>query len=116
VAVAAPSKHKEAAFDFARFLTGPEGARIMALVGRQNPALEQAYADPEIAKDATLAAFRAQAETAISMPNVAEMTMVWSPMTTAMNAITRKASTPKAALQEAQKAVEKDVAGLRRKR
>jgi arabinogalactan oligomer/maltooligosaccharide transport system substrate-binding protein len=116
VAVAAPSKHKEAAFDFARFLTGPEGARLMARVGRQNPALEQAYKDPEIARDATLAAFRAQAETAISMPNVAEMTMVWSPMTTAMNAITRKASTPKAALQEAQKAVEKDVAGLRRKR
>lgn len=50
------------------------------------------------------------------MPNVAEMTMVWSPMTTAMNAITRKAATPKAALQEAQKSVEKDVASLRRKR
>jgi arabinogalactan oligomer/maltooligosaccharide transport system substrate-binding protein len=116
VAVSAQSKHKQAAFDFARFLTGPEGARIMALVGRQNPALEQIYKVPEVAKDTTLAAFRSQAETAISMPNVAEMTMVWSPMTTAMNAITRKASTPKAALQEAQKAVEKDVASLRRKR
>jgi len=39
VAVAAPSKHKEAAFDFVKYLTGPEGAKIMALVGRQNPAL-----------------------------------------------------------------------------
>ncbi|MDY7229505.1 extracellular solute-binding protein [Hyalangium rubrum] len=116
VAVAAPSKHKEAAFDFVSFLTGPEGARIMALTGRQNPALEQAYQDPRIAKDTTLAAFRAQAEAAVPMPNVAEMTMVWSPMTTAMNAILRKASTPKAALQEAQQAVQKDVASLRRKR
>jgi arabinogalactan oligomer/maltooligosaccharide transport system substrate-binding protein len=116
VAVAAPSKNKEAAFDFARYLTGPEGARIMAQVGRQNPAFQQIYSEPEISRDATLAAFRAQADTAISMPNVAEMTMVWSPMTTAMNAITRKAATPKAALQEAQKAVEKDVASLRRKR
>jgi arabinogalactan oligomer/maltooligosaccharide transport system substrate-binding protein len=50
------------------------------------------------------------------MPNLAEMTMVWSPMTTAMNAITRKATTPKAALQEAQQAVQKDVASLRKKR
>jgi arabinogalactan oligomer/maltooligosaccharide transport system substrate-binding protein len=116
VAVAAPSKHKEAAYAFASFLTGIEGAKLMALVGRQNPALEQAYQDPEIAKDATLAAFRAQAESAVPMPNVAEMTMVWSPMTTAMNAIVRKAATPKAALQEAQKAVQKDVAGLRKKR
>jgi arabinogalactan oligomer/maltooligosaccharide transport system substrate-binding protein len=115
-AVAAPSKHKEAAFDFVNFLTGPEGAKLMALVGRQNPALEQAYKDPEIAQDATLAAFRTQAESAISMPNVAEMTMVWSPMTSAMNAIIRKAATPKAALQEAQKAVQKDVASLRKKR
>jgi arabinogalactan oligomer/maltooligosaccharide transport system substrate-binding protein len=116
VAVAAPSKHKEQAFDFVNFLTGPEGAKIMALVGRQNPAFEQAYKDPEIAKDATLAAFRTQAESAVPMPNVAEMTMVWSPMTSAMNAITRKAATPKAALQTAQQAVQKDVASLRRKR
>ncbi|WP_224245705.1 extracellular solute-binding protein [Hyalangium gracile] len=116
VAVAAPSKNKEAAFDFVSYLTGPEGAKIMAQVGRQNPAFEPIYKDPEIAKDATLAAFRTQAETAVPMPNVAEMTMLWSPMTSAMNAITRKASSPKTALQEAQKAVRKDVASLRRKR
>jgi arabinogalactan oligomer/maltooligosaccharide transport system substrate-binding protein len=116
VAVAAPSKHKEAAFDFASYLTGPEGAKIMALTGRQNPALEQVYQEPEVAKDATLAAFRTQAATAIPMPNVAEMTMVWSPMTTAMNAITRKASPPKAALKDAQQAVQKDVASLRKKK
>jgi arabinogalactan oligomer/maltooligosaccharide transport system substrate-binding protein len=116
VAVAAPSKNKDAAFDFVRFLTGPEGARIMARVGRQNPALEQVYQDPEIAKDATLAAFRKQAESAIPMPNLAEMTMVWTPMTSAMNTITRKSSPPKAALREAQKAVQRDVANLRKKR
>jgi len=115
VAVAAPSKHKEAAYDFVSFLTGPEGAKIMALVGRQNPAFEPAYKEPEVAKDTTLAAFRVQAEAVVPMPNVAEMTMVWSPMTTAMNAIVRKVSTPKAALQDAQKAVQKDVASLRKK-
>ena len=41
--------------------------------------------------------------------------MVWSPATTAMNAIVHKAATPKAALEEAQKAVQKDVASLRKK-
>ena len=38
-----------------------------------------------------------QVEVARPMPNFAEMTMVWSPLTTAMNAIVRKAATPKAA-------------------
>ncbi|ADO71329.1 sugar ABC transporter substrate-binding protein [Stigmatella aurantiaca] len=116
VAVAAPSKHKEQAFDFVNFLTGPEGERLMALVGRQNPALQQSYDEPAIAQDPVLKAFRAQAEFAVPLPNLAEMTMVWSPMTSAMNAIARKASPPKAALQEAQKTVQRDVEGLRRKR
>jgi arabinogalactan oligomer/maltooligosaccharide transport system substrate-binding protein len=43
------------------------------------------------------------------------MTMVWSPATTAMNGILKKTSTPKAALDKAQQAVAKDVAGLRKK-
>jgi arabinogalactan oligomer/maltooligosaccharide transport system substrate-binding protein len=47
------------------------------------------------------------------MPNVPEMTMVWSPATTALNKINAGAS-PKDALDTAQKAVEKDVAGLRK--
>ncbi len=114
--VSALSKNKEAAFDFVRFLTGLEGARLMATEGRQNPALEKAYAEPALARDERLNAFRTQAQTAIPMPNLAEMTMVWSPMTTAMNAITRKAATPKAALDEAQRAVQKDMAGLRGKK
>ena len=50
------------------------------------------------------------------MPNLPEMTMVWSPATTAMNTITKKSATPKAALDAAQAAVEKDVAGLRKKK
>jgi len=116
VAVAAPSKHKEQAFDFVNFLTGPEGERLMAVVGRQNPALQQSYDEPAIAQDPLLKAFRAQAEFAVPLPNLAEMTMVWSPMTSAMNAIARKAASPKAALQEAQKSVQRDVEGLRRKR
>ena len=73
------------------------------------------YADPQVAGDAQLKAFRDQVEVAVPMPNVPEMSMVWSPATTAMNSILKKASTPKAALDGAQKAVAKDVAGLRKK-
>ena len=39
------------------------------------------------------------------MPNLPEMTMVWSPATTAMNTIVKKSATPKAAMDQAQKAV-----------
>jgi arabinogalactan oligomer/maltooligosaccharide transport system substrate-binding protein len=49
------------------------------------------------------------------MPNVPEMTMVWSPATTAMNTVVRHAAPPKAALDRAQQQVEKDVANLRKK-
>ncbi|QRK08303.1 extracellular solute-binding protein [Archangium violaceum] len=114
VGISAHSKHKDAAYDFVRYLTGPEGARVMALQGRQNPALAQIYEEPAIASDPVLSAIREQAEVALPMPNLPEMTMVWSPATSAMNAVLHRLATPKAALSEAQKAVQKDVAGLRR--
>ncbi len=47
------------------------------------------------------------------MPNLAEMTMVWSPATTAMNTIVKKAATPKAALDQAQKEVEERISKLK---
>jgi arabinogalactan oligomer/maltooligosaccharide transport system substrate-binding protein len=47
------------------------------------------------------------------MPNVPEMTMVWSPATTAMNTVTKKAATPKAALDQAQKEVRERIAKLK---
>ncbi|WNG40574.1 extracellular solute-binding protein [Archangium violaceum] len=115
VYVSAPSKNKDAAFEVARFLTSDEASKILALEGRQSPANQAVYSDAKITADAQLKAFREQVETAVPMPNVPEMTMVWSPATSAMNAILKKASTPKAALDVAQKAVAKDVAGLRKK-
>jgi arabinogalactan oligomer/maltooligosaccharide transport system substrate-binding protein len=50
------------------------------------------------------------------MPNFAEMTVMWSPATTAMNTIVRGAATPEAALEKAQRTVEKDIAALRKGR
>ncbi|NTU51401.1 MAG: hypothetical protein HGA94_03060 [Candidatus Aminicenantes bacterium] len=52
-----------------------------------------------VAKDPILKAFKEQVDVAIPMPNVPEMTMMWSPATTAMNTATRGSATPKVALE-----------------
>ena len=114
VYVAAPSKKKDAAFDFVKYITDVEAARIMALEGMQSPAVKAVYDDPKVATDPVLAAFRKQVEVALPMPNLPEMTMVWSPATTALNKINRGSATPREAMDVAQKAVEKDVAGLKK--
>jgi arabinogalactan oligomer/maltooligosaccharide transport system substrate-binding protein len=115
VYVAAPSKNKDAAYDFAKYLTDVAAGKVLALEGRQTPANQAVYSDPKVAGDPVLAAFRKQVEVAIPMPNVPEMTMVWSPATTAMNTITKGAATPKAAMDAAQKEVEQRIAELRKK-
>jgi arabinogalactan oligomer/maltooligosaccharide transport system substrate-binding protein len=114
VYVAAPSKNKDAAYDFAKFLTDVAQARVLALEGRQTPANRKVYDDAKVAADPVLKAFRSQVEVAVPMPNVPEMTMVWSPATTAMNLIVKKSSTPKEALDQAQKEVEERIANLKR--
>ena len=115
VLIAAPSKNKDAAYEFAKYLTDIPAAKMMALEGRQTPANKDVYADPKVAGDPVLAAFRKQVEVGVPMPNVPEMTMVWSPATTAMNTVTKKAATPKAALDAARKEVEQRIADLRKK-
>jgi arabinogalactan oligomer/maltooligosaccharide transport system substrate-binding protein len=116
VFVAAPSKQKEAAFEFVRHLTDFEAARVMALEGRQSPALSAIYDDAAVKGDWVLAAFRKQVEVAVPMPNLPEMTMMWSPATTALNKINAGSTSPSDALGVAQKAVQKDVANLRKAR
>ncbi len=115
VYVTAPSKNKDAAYDFAKYLTDTPQAKVMALEGRQTPSNKAVYSDPAVAGDKVLSAFRKQVEVAVPMPNLPEMTMVWSPATTAMNTIVKRAATPKAAMDQAQAAVLKDVAALRKK-
>ncbi|MCL4807661.1 MAG: extracellular solute-binding protein [Thermoanaerobaculia bacterium] len=115
VYIAAPSKNKDAAYDFVKHLTDTPQAKVMAVEGRQTPANQAVYADAAVSGDKILSAFRKQVEVAVPMPNLPEMTMVWSPATTAMNTIVKKSATPKAAMDQAQQAVLKDVAALRKK-
>ncbi len=113
--IAAPSKHKDAAYDFIKFLTDKQAATIMALEGRQSPSNKSVYDDPKVASDPVLKAFKAQVDVAIPMPNLPEMTMTWSPVTTMMAGVAKKGVTPKQGLDKAQEQVAKDVAGLRKK-
>jgi arabinogalactan oligomer/maltooligosaccharide transport system substrate-binding protein len=63
-----------------------------------------------------LSGFRKQLDTAVPMPNYAEMTLMWSPVTTAMNKIVKGSATPEEALKEAQQTVEGNIAKLRKGR
>ncbi|MEA2489061.1 MAG: arabinogalactan oligomer / maltooligosaccharide transport system substrate-binding protein [Acidobacteriota bacterium] len=114
VYISAPSKNKDAAYEFAKYLTDVPSSKILALEGSQSPANKNVYSDPQVAANPVLKAFRAQVDHAVPMPNVPEMTMMWSPVTTAMNAIVQNASTPKAALDKAQKDVVDTIAKLKK--
>jgi arabinogalactan oligomer/maltooligosaccharide transport system substrate-binding protein len=116
VYVSAASKHKEAAYRFAEYLVSTEAALVLALEGGQLPTNKAAYSDPRVAKNPTLQGFRKQLDTAVPMPNYAEMTLMWSPVTTAMNKIVKGSATPEVALKEAQATVTDSIAKLRKGR
>ena len=86
----------------------------MGLDGRQTPADKAVYDDPKVLSDPVLKAFKQQVDVAVPMPNVPEMTMVWGPATTMMNAVTKHGVTPQAGLDTAQAAVAKAIAGLKK--
>jgi len=113
--IAAPSKHKDAAYEFLKFITDTEPAKIMAIEGRQSPSNQAAYQDPKVANDPVLKAFRTQVEVAVPMPNLPEMTMVWSPATIMMASVAKRTIAPKPALDKAQAEVLKAVSELHRK-
>jgi arabinogalactan oligomer/maltooligosaccharide transport system substrate-binding protein len=113
VFVSAGSQHKEAAYEFAKYLVSKEAGLVLALEGGQLPANRSVYDDPRVTGNPVLAGFRKQQETAVTMPNYAEMTLMWSPVTTAMNKIVKGTATPEAALKEAQQTVAASIAKLR---
>ena len=116
VYVSAGSKHKEAAYAFAEYLVSLDAARVLALEGGQLPTNKAVYSDPKVAANPTLQGFRKQLDTAVPMPNYAEMTLMWSPVTTAMNKIVKGSATPEVALKEAQATVTDSIAKLRKGR
>ena len=114
VYIAAGSKNKDVAYDFVKYVTDVEAAKIMAVEGRQTPANKLVYNDPQVGNDPILKVFRQQVETAVPMPNLAEMSMMWTPASSAMAAVVQKSATVKAALDQAQKEVVESVKLLRK--
>lgn len=114
--VSASSKQKELAYDFAKFLASEEAGLILALEGRQLHTNAAIYKDKRVAGDVVLKAFHDQLSSAEPMPNLAEMTMMWSPVTTAMNKVVKGNATPEAALKEASDAIQESINALRKGR
>ncbi len=114
--VSAASKQKELAYEFAKFLVSEEAGLVMALEGRQLHTNKAIYNDKRVSGDRVLKAFHDQLATAEAMPNRAEMTMVWSPATTAMNKVTKGNATPEAAIKEAAESIQTGIDALRKSR
>ena len=115
VYVSAGAKDKDAAFAFADFLTSAAGALLMAKRGGQLPANSAAYDDPEVADAPHVGEFFAQFKESLPMPNLAEMSMIWTPYGNALKAGIRGSGLDEA-LARAQETVEKDVKALRESR
>ena len=114
--VAASSGNKEAGYELAKYLTSEEAGVVLAVEGRQLHTNKAVYANPKVAADPVLKAFRAQLDNAEPMPNRPEMTMVWSPVTTAMNKIVKGNASVEAALKEASATIQDSIAALRKGR
>ena len=112
--VAASSTKKEAAYELAKYLTSEEAGLVLALEGRQLHTNKAVYNDKRVSGDVVLKAFRDQLDSAEAMPNRPEMTMVWSPATTAMNKIVKGNASVEAALKEASGTMQDSIAALRK--
>jgi len=112
--VAASSTKKETAYELAKYLTSEEAGLVLALEGRQLHTNKNVYNDKRVSGDPILKGFRDQLDNSEAMPNRPEMTMVWSPATTAMNKIVKGNATVDAALKEAAGTMTDSIAALRK--
>jgi arabinogalactan oligomer/maltooligosaccharide transport system substrate-binding protein len=114
--ISAGSENSEQAYELLKYLVTEEAALVMALEGRQQPSNKSVYENPDVVNDPVLSAFRKQLETAVPMPNYAEMTLMWSPVTTAMNKIVKGSASAQSAMDEAQQTITTSIEALRRGR
>jgi len=105
IIMSAKSKNKDAALKVMDYFTNNATSLVFAAKGKMISANKSVYLDKKIAADPIIMGFKAQVEKSIPMPNAPEMTMVWSPATTAMNKAFLGALSPAEALDEAQASV-----------
>jgi len=108
------SARKKEAFEVLKYFTSKEALLVMAKKGGQPVANLQAYDDPDVKNHPFIPVFKLQAETAVPMPNIAEMMMVWTPFDLAIGKVLNKTAKPKEALDEAQGKIAKEIENLRK--
>jgi arabinogalactan oligomer / maltooligosaccharide transport system substrate-binding protein len=104
VMMSTQSQNKDTAFKVMEFLISDEAAFIMATEGNQPVANKHVYTRPEIAEDKYLPKFKEQIGYSLPMPSIPQMTFVWSPASTANQAIIN-GKDPKAELDKAQETI-----------
>ncbi|KPJ66369.1 hypothetical protein AMJ44_08445 [candidate division WOR-1 bacterium DG_54_3] len=107
------SKNKDAAFTVMEYFTNNATSLVFATKGKMISANRSIFLNKQIAADPLIMGFKAQVEQSRPMPNAPEMTMVWSPATTAMNKAFLGALSPSDALTEAQENVVASIKRLR---
>jgi arabinogalactan oligomer / maltooligosaccharide transport system substrate-binding protein len=112
VYIAAGTADENEAWNFAKYLTGPIAAAIFAQEGGQLPTAKAVYDISAIASDPIISAFKAQGANAVPMPNLPEMTLVWSPADKAMKRFTKMETTSLAAWNDCQTEVAAGIAAL----
>ncbi len=110
--IAAGTADENEAWNFAKYLTGPQAAAIFALEGGQLPSAKAAYDVPAIAADPIISAFKAQGGNGVAMPNLPEMTLVWSPADKAMKRFTKMETSSQAAWNDCQTEVQASIDAL----
>ncbi|SEA09178.1 extracellular solute-binding protein [Microbulbifer marinus] len=106
------SDSKEAAYRLMEYLTARESAEQMAIAGGQLPANLGAFEHPQIASNDVAMAFRQQLETAVPIPNLPEMTLLWKPLENVLKKVVKGAAQPAAAMQRLQRDLQRDIAAL----
>jgi len=113
--MSAKSTNKDAAFKVMEYFTNNASSLVFATTGKMISANKSVFLNKKIASDPLIMGFMAQVRQSIPMPNAPEMTMVWSPVTTAMNKAFLGALSPSDALTEAQNSVISAISMLRGK-
>ncbi|MCW5809291.1 MAG: extracellular solute-binding protein, partial [Deltaproteobacteria bacterium] len=111
ILMSARARDKNAAFAVMDALVSDENATERARRARQVVPNRAAYDDPDVARDPTLNAFRAQLAHTVPMPKSAGMRMVWTPYKTALGEVLAGRSEPGPQLRSVEREVQKYLDG-----
>ncbi|WP_193189287.1 extracellular solute-binding protein [Microbulbifer taiwanensis] len=106
------SRHRAASYRVMEFLTRRSAAETMAISGGQLPANLSAFEHPQLAANRAAVAFRSQLDSAVPIPNLPEMTLLWAPLENVLKKVVKGAAQPAAELQRLQRKLERDIAAL----